>query len=98
MSYARGSSSVLCRTDGLTYHDMSRREVEMAAIKISSKVDEQVWNELKALADETHQNMSGLLTEAIRDYVQRRRVRPVVLKHLERSMDENEELGRLLAE
>jgi predicted transcriptional regulator len=70
----------------------------MAAIKISSKVDEQVWNELKALADETHQNMSGLLTEAIRDYVQRRRVRPVVLKHLERSMDENEELGRLLAE
>jgi len=70
----------------------------MAAIKISSKVDEKVWNDLKSLAQETHQNVSGLLTEAIRDYVQRRRIRPAVLRHIERSMDENEELGRLLAE
>jgi len=49
------------------------------SIKINSKVDEGVWNELKALASEMHQNLSGLLTEAIRDYVQRKRVRPVVL-------------------
>ena len=70
----------------------------MPAVKISSKVDEKVWNDLKELADETHQNVSGLLTEAIRDYVQRRRVRPDVMKHLERSLDENEELGRLLAQ
>jgi len=70
----------------------------MAAIKISSKVDEKVWNDLKSLAEETHQNVSGLLTEAIRDYVQRRRIRPAVLRHIERSMDENEEVGRLLAE
>ena len=70
----------------------------MAAVKISSKVDEKVWNDLKDLAEETHQNVSGLLTEAIRDYVQRRRVRPAVLQHLEQSMDENQELGRLLAQ
>ena len=36
----------------------------MTAIKISSKVDESVWNELKALARDSHQNISGLLTEA----------------------------------
>lgn len=70
----------------------------MAAIKISSKVDERVWNDLKELADEGHQSISGLLTEAIRDYVRRRRVRPVVLDHLEASIADNEELGRLLAE
>ncbi|NIR44387.1 MAG: hypothetical protein GWN99_00500 [Gemmatimonadetes bacterium] len=70
----------------------------MSAIKISSKVDESVWNELKQMARESHQNLSGLLTEAIREYVQRRRVRPVVLRELEDSMAENEELGRLLAE
>ena len=70
----------------------------MAAVKISSKVDEKVWNDLKELADETHQNVSGLLTEAIRDYVQRRRVRPAVRGHLEQSLDENQELGRLLAQ
>jgi predicted transcriptional regulator len=69
----------------------------MQSIKISSKVDEDTWNELKALASETHQNLSGLLTEAIQDYVRRKRVRPEVLKHLEQSMTENEELGKLLA-
>ena len=69
----------------------------MGAVKISSKVDESVWTELKELADETHQSISGLLTEAISDYVRRHRVRPEVLRHLEGSMSDNEELGRLLA-
>ena len=70
----------------------------MSAIKISSKVDEAVWNELRELARESHQNISGLLSEAIREYVARRRVRPVVLKHLEDSIEDNKRLGRLLAE
>ena len=69
----------------------------MQSIKISSKVDEDTWNELKALASETHQNLSGVLTEAIREYVTRKRVRPVVLNHLDQSITENEELGKLLA-
>jgi len=68
----------------------------MAAVKISSKVEAEVWEELRQLASESHQSISGLLTEAIRDYVRRRRVRPEVLDHLESSMTENEELGRLL--
>jgi predicted transcriptional regulator len=70
----------------------------MHSIKISSKVDEATWNDLKALAAETHQNVSGLLTEAIREYVSRKRVRPVVLNHLEQSIADNEALGKLLAE
>lgn len=71
--------------------------IEMALVKISSKVEETVWEDLKALAHESHQNISGVLTEAIDDYVRKRRVRPQVLDALEESMDENEELGRLLA-
>lgn len=70
----------------------------MQNIKISSKVDEAVWNELKLLANEQHQNVSGLLTEAIREYIKRKRVRPAVLKHLEDSMAQNDELGKLLAQ
>jgi predicted transcriptional regulator len=70
----------------------------MESIKISSKVDEEAWNELKALAAETHQNVSGLLTEAIYDYLKRKRLRPEVVQHLEQSMTENEKLGKLLAE
>jgi len=69
----------------------------MPAIKISSKVEEEVWNDLKALASESHRNVSGLLTEAIADYVRRHRVRPEVLRHLDDSIRENEKLGRLLA-
>lgn len=69
----------------------------MAVIKISSKVDEQVWEDLRALARESHQNISGLLTEAIGDYVKRRRLRPEVMQHLQASIEDNEALGRLLA-
>ena len=69
----------------------------MATIKISSKVEEQVWKELRLLAKESHQNVSGLLTEAISDYIHRRRVRPVVQDYLADSMHDNEELGHLLA-
>ena len=84
-------------SDWLTYLEMSRRRI-VAAIKISSKVEESVWRELRAIAEESHQSIGGLLTEAIRDYVRRRRVRPEVIKHLDDSMAENEELGRLLAQ
>lgn len=69
----------------------------MAAIKVSSKVDEKVWAELRAMAEESHQSVSGLLTEAISEYLERRRVRPAVLKHLDESIDENRRLGELLA-
>ena len=69
----------------------------MPNIKVSSKVDEAAWEDLKQLANESHQNISGVLTDAIRDYVRKRRVRPVVLQHLEDSIRDNEELGNLLA-
>lgn len=69
----------------------------MRAVKISSKVDEKVWDDLRALAEESHQTVAGLLTEAIAEYLQRRRVRPVVLEHLDESIERNEKLGELLA-
>lgn len=69
----------------------------MAVIKVSSQVDEKVWSDLKEIAAESHQSLSGLVTEALRDYVARRRVRPIVLEHLHESMDEHDELGRRLA-
>ncbi len=67
-------------------------------IKISSKVESSVWEELRKLSEESHQSISGMLTEAIRDYVRRRRLRPEVLSHLEDSIADNRELGRRLAE
>jgi predicted transcriptional regulator len=69
----------------------------MTSIKISSKVEQADWKALQALAKESHQSISGLLTEAISDYVRKRRLRPAVLDHLEDSMTENDELGKRLA-
>jgi predicted transcriptional regulator len=70
----------------------------MPVIKISSQVEKAEWSALQDIARESHQSISGLLTEAIAEYVRKRRLRPVVMDHLEDSMDENEELGRRLAE
>ncbi len=81
----------------MTCQVLSSKLYNMSTIKISSKVEEAVWEELKVAAKESHQNVSGMLTEAISDYLQRRRIRPVVINHLLDSMDENEELGQLLA-
>ena len=70
----------------------------MAKIKISSKVEQREWQALQAIARESKQSIAGLLTEAVADYVRKRRLRPIVLSHLEDSILENEELGRRLAE
>ena len=69
----------------------------MAKIKISSKVEQREWEALQAIAAESQQSIAGLLSEAVAEYVRKRRMRPVVLSHLEDSMNENEELGRRLA-
>jgi len=73
------------------------REPSLPDVKIRCKVDRSVWNDLRAQASESHQSVSDLLNEAIRDYVARRRVRPDVLWHLEASMREHDDLGRRLA-
>ena len=69
----------------------------MVKIKISSKVEQSEWEALQAIAYESNQSIAGLLSEAVADYVRKRRLRPEVLSHLEDSMNENEELGRRLA-
>ena len=69
----------------------------MAKIKISSKVEQREWEALQAIASESNQSIAGLLSEAVADYVRKRRLRPEVLSHLEDSINENEELGYRLA-
>ena len=69
----------------------------MTKIKISSKVEQREWEALQSIASESQQSISGLLSEAVADYVRKRRLRPAGLSHLEDSIDANEELGRRLA-
>jgi hypothetical protein len=77
---------------------MSCYLVVMAKIKISSKVEQREWEALQALAAESNQSIAGLLSEAVAEYVRKRRLRPRVMAHLEDSLAENEELGKLLAQ
>ena len=69
----------------------------MAKIKISSKVEQREWEALQAIAYESNQSIAGLLSEAVADYVRKRRLRPEVLSHLEDSIEDNEDLGHRLA-
>jgi len=69
----------------------------MAKIKISSKVEQTEWEALQSLARESNQSIAGMLSEAVADYVRKKRLRPEVMDHLEESIEENEELGELLA-
>lgn len=69
----------------------------MKTIKVSSKVEESTWEALREYARESDRHISGVLSEAIAEYLRRRRVRPVVLQQLEDSIRDNEELGRRLA-
>lgn len=82
----------------MTCHETCDMLVFMAKIKISSKVEQREWEALQALAAESNQSISGLLTEAVAEYVRKRRLRPQVMAHLEDSISENEELGKLLAQ
>jgi len=69
----------------------------MGKIKISSKVEQTEWEALQSLARESNQSIAGMLSEAVADYVRKKRLRPEVMDHLEESIEENEELGKLLA-
>jgi predicted transcriptional regulator len=69
----------------------------MAKIKISSKVEQSEWEALQSLARESNQSIAGMLSEAVADYVRKKRLRPAVMDHLEDSIEANEELGKLLA-
>ena len=69
----------------------------MPIVKVSSQVEEKTWEDLKALAADSQQSISGVLTEAIAEYVQRRRVRHEVRTALSKSINDNLRLGELLA-
>ena len=67
-------------------------------VKISTLVDENTWKEVKLFSKKNHVSLSGMVSEALREHLFKKRLRPEFLKHLEKSIDENQKLGHLLAE
>lgn len=60
----------------------------MAGIKISSNDEQAEWQVLQVLATESDLSFPTCSTEAIRDHVPKRRLRPV-MEHLDDSMKDN---------
>jgi hypothetical protein len=69
----------------------------MKPVKFSTQVDAEVLRELRAVAEETGQSISTLVTEALAAHLQRVRVRPAFRNAMEEVMDEHAEVLRRLA-
>lgn len=70
----------------------------MPEVRITARVDAADWRSLRLVASASNESISQALTAAIREYVARHRVRPEVLRLLEDSLREHDELGRRLSE
>lgn len=69
----------------------------MKAKKFATQLDENVLADLKKYAEESDRSISGIVNDAVAEYLQKARVRKVFLDAADAVMDENEELLRRLA-
>ena len=69
----------------------------MKFVKFATQVDAKVLKELRAVAKETDQTISKLVTEALAAHIQRVRVRPAFRRAMDEVLDDHDELLRRLA-
>lgn len=69
----------------------------MKAVKFATQIDPKVAKELRAFAVQADRSISGIVSEAVAEYLQRRRLRPAFQSALEEVLSDHEELLRRLA-
>jgi hypothetical protein len=69
----------------------------MKAKKFATQIDEQVLNDLKKYVEESDRSISGVVTEAVADFLQKVRVRPMFRSAMEDVLNEHAELLTRLA-
>lgn len=67
------------------------------AVKFASQIDEKVLKDLKVYVAEADRSISSVLTEAVKEYLERARVRPAFRDAVELSLAANSELLKRLA-
>lgn len=65
--------------------------------KFSTKLDRKVHQELKKYAEVSGRTVASIVSDAVSEYVARQRVRPEVLKAMDETLAEHDELLRRLA-
>ena len=66
-------------------------------VKFASQIDARVLNELRRFAKENDRTLSGVLTRAVDEFLQRARVRPAFRKASDDVLEEHDELLKRLA-
>lgn len=67
------------------------------AKKFSSKMEERTLNELREFAREENRDISSLLTEAVRDLLNKKRIKPIFNKVADEAFEEFDEALEELA-
>ena len=70
----------------------------VAMVRMYADIDQRVWEDFRDYAVESGQSIPALLSEVVREFLVRRRVRPVVMSELEASMRQHRRLGESLAQ
>ena len=65
--------------------------------KFSSQIDRELLAQLRKFAHEQERSISGVLTDAVREYLHRVRVRPAFRQAVDEVLDEHDELLSRLA-
>lgn len=69
----------------------------MKPTKFSTLVDESVLSQLKQFSEENGKSISWVVNEAVSEYLQRSRVRPVIRKAMDDVLRDHADLFRRLA-
>lgn len=69
----------------------------MNQTKFSTLIDEKVLAQLKQYSEENGKNISWVVNEAVSEFLQRTRVRPVVRKAMDEVLKDHADLFRRLA-
>jgi predicted transcriptional regulator len=69
----------------------------MTSVKFATQLDAKVMRELRRYAAESDRTISRIVTEAVAEYLQRRRVRPAFREAMDEVLTENAALLQRLA-
>jgi len=70
---------------------------DMKAKKFATQIDETALEELRSYAKSTGRSISGVVSEAIEEYLKRARVRPAFRNAMGETLEDNAELLERLA-
>jgi len=68
-----------------------------AAKKFATQIEESVLKELKSFVKSEDRKISAVVTEALEEYLNKRKIRPVFRSAMDEVLDENSDLLKRLA-